>query len=400
MNLYEFQAKELLARFGIDIPRGRVADSAEDALKVAHRLAFPRFVVKAQVHAGERGAGGGIRFASDPADVATAAADLIGRTLATAQTGPGGQSVKWVYLEEAIAASFYIYAAVMLDRTEGQLVLLASAAGGDDFERRVGEDPSLVVRVPLRVGERTATGEFAAAAGRIGMAGETARHLARLFETLAQAAVTLDATLIEINPLAATAEGRLVALDAKTILDDNALHRHPDLAALREAGPTELGDPLELAADRHQINYLRMDGDIGVVVNGAGLALATLDELIDAGGRPANFMDIRTTASSLDIAYGFELILSNPRTRAVLVNVHGGGMQRCDTIVEGIGVAVRRTGRSLPMVVRLAGNNAEFARTRLESYGIRFTEAADMGQAAACIVQLPAQEAGFQLRKG
>ena len=194
-------------------------------------------------------------------------------------------------------------------------------------------------------------------------------------------AATLDATLVEINPLAMMADGRLVALDAKMTVDDNALIRHLALAALRAATQLEEGDPEALAADRHHLNYQRMDGDIGVCVNGAGLSLATLDMIVENGGRPANFMDIRTTASSLDVAYGFDLILANPKVRAVLVNVHGGGMQRCDTIAEGVGIALRRNGRHVPIVVRLAGNNADFARVRLSSYGISFDEGADMADA-------------------
>jgi succinyl-CoA synthetase beta subunit len=393
MKLHEFQAKELLSPFGVPIPHGRVAANAEDAERFARRLGSRKLVVKAQVHAGDRSAHGGIQFASDPGEVRSIAEHLIGRPLVTAQTGPAGQPVRWVYIEEAIEAARHLYCAVMVDRAAGELVLMASGDGGANIERRVSRDPSAIIRVPVRLAGEAAEGDFAGAAQRIGLDGPAAQAATTLFEALARAAVALDATLVEINPLALTAEGRLIALDAKLIMDDNALFRHPDLAELRESSDSDEDDPAVLAADRHQLNYLRMDGNIGVVVNGAGLALATLDIVRDAGGLPANFMDIRTTATSLDIAYAFELILGNPRVRVILVNIHGGGMQRCDTVVDGIGIGVRRTGHSLPMVVRLAGNNAEFAYDRLKSYGIAYTEATDMWDAAARAVGLLKQEA-------
>jgi succinyl-CoA synthetase beta subunit len=204
--------------------------------------------------------------------------------------------------------------------------------------------------------------------------------------------IELDATLIEINPLAYTAERQFIAVDAKMTIDDNALLRHPDLAALRQADAGVDGDHTERLADRRHINYITLDGDIGVVVNGAGLALATLDSLADAGGRPANFMDIRTTATSLDIAFAFDLVLANPAVRAVLLNVHGGGMQRCDTVVEGMAVAMRRSGRALPLVVRLAGNNADFARDRLKTFGINFVEGSSIADAARRAAQMVRKE--------
>ena len=393
MKLHEFQSKELLSPFGIPIPEGRVAASADDAERLARRLNCRSFAVKAQVHAGGRSASGGIKFASDPGEVRAIAGQLLGRPLVTAQTGPAGQPVRWVYVEEKIEAARSLYCAVMVDRAAGQLVLMASRHGGEAIEERAARDPEAIARVSLRLQGDAAEGDFAGAAHRIGLDGPAAEAAATLFAALARAAATLDATLVEINPLALTADGRLIALDAKVVIDDNALFRHPDLAGLREASDGDEDDPAVLAADRHQLNYLRLDGDIGVVVNGAGLALATLDILRDAGGFPANFMDIRTTATSLDIAYAFELILGAPRVRVIVVNVHGGGMQRCDTVVDGIGIGLRRTGRSLPMVVRLAGNNAEFAYDRLKSYGIAYTDAADMWDAATRAVGLLKREA-------
>lgn len=386
MNLLEFQAKELLARAGVAIPRGRVAGSPDDAERVACRLGLSRFLVKAQVRAGGRMAANGIRYANTPTEVRDTAAELIGKNLVTAQTGKAGALVRWVYVEEVVLDARHLYMAVLLDRNTGGLALLLSSEGGEDIEQRAGVNPDLVARIDVSRMDADKGAEIRAAAHRIGLDDKAANDIAALAEDLVKAALALDATLIEINPLALLQDGRLIALDAKITIDDNALFRHPELAALGSASAVEDGDPQEIEAQRHQLNYMRLGGDIGVVVNGAGLALATIDLLAEAGGSAANFMDIRTTASTLDVAYGFELILTNPRTRAVLVNVHGGGMQKCDTIAEGIGIAMRRAARPLPIVVRFAGNNAQFALTRLRSYGVPFLEADDMHDAAESAV--------------
>lgn len=394
MNLYEFQAKELISRFGIEIPRGRVATSAEDAERLARRLAFRRFAIKAQIHGGGRGAAGGIRFADTPEDARRITSELMSRPLVTSQTRAGGEKVRWVYVEEAYSIAREIYAAIVVDRAMGELVLLVAAQGGEDIEEREAANPGLILRFPLDVRHNPPRGDFAAAAAAIGLVGKQAERATSVFEAMSRVSAELDAMLVEVNPLALTEDDRVVALDAKLTVDDNAMFRHPALAALRSQIQVEEGDPKELAADRHQINYQKMDGTIGVVVNGAGLALATLDMLIDAGGQPANFMDIRTTATSLDIAYGLEVILENPMTRTVLINVHGGGMQRCDDVAEGVAVAVRRARRTVPFVVRFAGNNAEFARVRLKSAGIPFIDTANMAEAIARVVALNAKHQG------
>lgn len=382
MQLLEFQAKELLTRFGIDVPRGRISDDAEEARTIARRLGYARFVVKAQVQAGARREAGGIRFAASPDGVKATAELMLGQPLVTTETRPTGEVVRWVLIEEAVEASRLLYVAVVLDRASGRLRLLAGAEGGESIGKRAAADPSFIAVEDIRFDQAGVPQcDTAGLAARLALPVETANNLAAFLSLLVRTAVGLDATLVEINPLAVMSDRRLVALDAKMTIDDNALVRHPGLAALRAATQVEDGDPEELAADRHNLNYQRMQGDIGVVVNGAGLALATLDMLRDAGAAPANFMDIRTTASSLDVAYGFDLLLANPDVRAVLVNVHGGGMQRCDTIAEGVGIAMRRNPRSLPIVVRMAGNNADFARVRLDSYGVGYTPAADMREA-------------------
>jgi len=373
MDLHEFQAKELLARFGISVPRGQVVDSASDAEKAAEKLAGSRFVVKAQIKAGDRAQHGGVRFAASPRAVGAEAGALLGKRIATAQTPAAGLPVKWVYVEEAVDVAQALYVAVVLDRITGRPLLLASAQGGDDIEARAEHDPDIIQSIPLTIGDAAADGDFSGLAARIGLTGAAATAAEHLFRQLTTAFVALDASLLEINPLALVDGNRLIALDAKLAIDDNALFRHADLRGLRDFTVRDESDPVELEAQHHQINYIRMKGDIGVLVNGAGLALATLDMLCDAGGRPANFMDIRTTASSLDIARGFQLILENPAVCSILVNVHGGGMQACDTIAEGIGIAVRRyAGREMPIVICMAGNHAEFARTVLQNTGVRY----------------------------
>jgi len=387
VNLHEFQAKELLAQFGVPVPRGRIAANGTEAENLARRLGRGPFVVKAQVRAGDRDAGGGVRFASTPAEAGRLASELIGRPLITAQTGPNGQQVRWAYVEDAIPFVKSLYCAVLFDDTHGEFVLLAGD-NGSSSDQRQGQRPRAISRTPLSLSQSGVNGDFEHAAQTTGINAALLPRLAKRMAQLADVAVALDATLIEVNPLAVTYEGDLIALDAKMSIDDNALFRHPDLAALHEVSETEEGDPVALAAQRHQINYLQLDGEIGLIANGAGLALATLDILADAGGSAANFMDIRTTATSLDVAYGLELIAANPRVRVILVNVHGGGMQRCDTIADGIGIGLRRIGRSMPLVVRLAGNNAEFAVTRLHSYGVAFTETTDIWDAAQKAVQL------------
>ena len=388
MHIHEFLAKELLSRRGVSIAAGRVAGSAPDVEKLVQAMVPGRYVVKAQVQAGDRLASGGIRFAENAAEARIAAAAMLGRPLVTRQTGPRGEMVRWVYVEEAVTAITNLYVAIALDRTAGEIVVLGSATPVDDSEPGAIRDRGQLERLPVRIVNNQPVADFGALARRIAPPVADAEKLGVLLQLLATALVELDATLIEINPLAFTADGQYIAVDAKMTIDDNALFRHPEIGAWREAVLQEHGDPGELDSDRHNINYIRMDGDIGLVVNGAGLALATLDMLKDAGGRPANFMDVRTTATSLDVAFGFDLLLANPELRAVLLNVHGGSMQRCDTIVEGMAISMRRSERRPPLVARLAGNNADFARDRLKAFGIKYTEGATIAEAVERVVAL------------
>ncbi|MCG8562039.1 MAG: ADP-forming succinate--CoA ligase subunit beta [Hyphomicrobiales bacterium] len=390
MNLHEFQAKDILAGYGLSVPAGAVAESADDAVAAARKIAAARFAVKAQVHAGGRGRAGGVRMVESYDAVRAAAEELLGTRLVTEQTGAAGRAVRKVYVEAAVEAEHVLYVAVLVNRDQGAVSLIGAKAGGEDIEERAARNPGIIEELLLAPDGTARAADFNAFARRLGLKGDLAKEAGTLFKSLTRAFVELDASLIEINPLAVMAGDDLLALDVKMVLDDNALFRHGELDGLRDVD--EL-DPVELKAQESEINYVQMDGDIGVVVNGAGLALATLDLLRDAGGAPANFMDIRTTATSLDIARGFDLLLENDTVRAVLVNVHGGGLQRCDTVAEGIGIAMKRSGRARPIVLRFAGNNADFGRTLLDNYGVAYTQAADMADAVDRVTALVRQEA-------
>jgi len=384
MRIHEFQAKHLLARYGLNAPEGAVAITAREAGEISQRLAGP-VVVKAQIHAGGRARAGGILRAESPAAAQAAAEELLGKNLVTAQTGPAGQIVRRVLVERALPARRELHLALLVDSTSGEVMLIGSERGGADIEEQAARGELRIRELRLGTGGEARAQEVAAFVATLGLEGALHEQGCALVDGLRRAFVELDASLIELNPLAITEDGRLAALDAKMTLDDNALFRHPELAALRDEDDTSAA---ELQAQRHQLNYVQLDGDVGMVANGAGLGLATLDMVVAAKGRPANFMDIRTTAKSLDIAHGFGLLLDNPATRAILINVHGGGMQACDTIAEGLGIALRRTGRSLPLVVRLAGNNADFGRSRLQNFGCAVIDCPDMWTAATKAVAL------------
>ena len=390
MNLHEYQAKEILARYGVAVPEGRVAGSAAEAEEQARKLPGQSFAVKAQVHAGGRGEAGGARIVNAPRAVGAAARELIGKKLVTANTGPEGRIIRKVYVETAVKTERLLYIAILIDRAAGGVTLIGAREGGGDIEDRVARNPRIIERLLLTPDTGQRPDELLAYAARLGLSGDLAQRGAALLSGLVDAFHQLDASLIEINPLAVMADGTLLALDVKMIIDDNAMFRHPELERLRDEDER---DPIELQAQRHEINYVKLDGNIGVVVNGAGLALATLDLLRDAGGQPANFMDIRTMATSIQIARGLDLLMQDPGVKAVLVNIHGGGLTRCDTIAEAIGMSFRRAARTLPLVFRAAGNNADFARTVLRNCGVPFIEARDMAEAAERAVALTRNKA-------
>jgi succinyl-CoA synthetase beta subunit len=390
MNLHEYQAKELLARYGIAAPEGRVAGSAEEAESMARKLPGQRFAVKAQVHAGGRGEAGGVRIVDSAKAVGQVARELIGKKLVTSNTGPEGRIVRKIYVEAAVKPERVLYLAALVDRAAGAVSLIGAREGGGDIEDRVARNPRIIEKLVLTPHATQRPDELSAYATRLGLSGDLGERGVEFLSGLVDALYQLDASLIEINPLAVMPDGSLMALDVKMVVDDNALFRHPELEPLRDED--EL-DPVELQAQRHEINYVKLDGNIGVVVNGAGLALATLDLLRDAGGQPANFMDIRTMATSMQIARGLDLLMADPRVKAILVNIHGGGLTRCDTVAEAIGMAFRRSGRSLPLIFRAAGNNADFSRTVLRNCGVPFIDARDMADAAERAVAITRNKA-------
>lgn len=390
MKLHEFQAKELLTRYGVAVPAGASATTPDEARALAAELAAPKVAVKAQILAGGRGPAGGVRFVAGPEQVHAAAAAMLGQKLVTEQTGPAGARVKRVLVEEAVEVDRMVYLAVLVDAAAGCLSVIGARDGGGDIEQRAMRDPRIMEKLLVETPGAPDPGLFKPFVHALALEGALGQEAAKICAQMCRAALDHDLTLLEINPLAVTPKRKLVALDVKMIADDNALFRHGDLAGLRD---TDELDPAELEAQRHEINFVRMNGDIGVVVNGAGLALATLDMLRDAGGEPANFMDVRPEANSRQIAEGFRLLLQEGRVRTILVNVYGGGLLTCDTVAEGLAAALKGSGRTLPLVVRFAGTNAELAGGRLTNYGVAFERVDTMAEAIARAVALARREA-------
>lgn len=379
MQLHEFQAKDLLRRYDIATPLGRIALTLDEAAEAMRQIDSEAVFVKAQILAGDRLAAGGVRAVSTVSDARQATNDLLGKTLVTSQTGPGGYRVKRVLLEPAIDAVQEFYLALRVDAGAGCIVAVAGPHRRSSTEQHLLAASPGVQNLQLDIRGERRQGDILDFWQRVGIAKNAMDQFCNLLDRLLRAFIEIDASLIEINPLILTEAGILVAADVKLTIDENAIFRHPDLASLRDDDEVE---QIQLQAQRHQINYVHMDGNIGIIANGAGLGLATLDMVRAAGGAPANFMDIRTTAKSLDIAHGIGLILANASVKVLLLNVYGGGMQSCDTIVDGLGVAARRSGRILPMVLRITGNNEQSARMRLANFNLPTIECADMWQAA------------------
>jgi succinyl-CoA synthetase beta subunit len=390
MRIHEYQAKQLLERYGVPVPAGAVADSAAAAEAAARGLGGASLVVKAQLQAGARGKAGGIRMARSAEEVAAAAAELLGRRLVTSQTGQEGGLVKRVYVEQACAAERQLYLAVLVDRSVGRVVLLASAEGGVDIEETAARSPDRILKATIDPTDGLGRDEAARLAAGLDLGGPSREAAIELMTGISAAFLETDADLIEINPLAVTKDGALWALDVKMSFDDNALFRHPEIEALRDS---DEADPSELEARRFELNYVKLEGDIGVMVNGAGLALATIDILEQHGGHPADFMDVRPVASREQIATGFAMLLANPKVKAILVNVYGGGILRCDTVAEGVAGACRGSGLGVPLVVRAAGTNMEMFQKILTGQGIRATYTKDMAEAAAEVVAAAKREA-------
>jgi succinyl-CoA synthetase beta subunit len=390
MNLSEYQAKEILARYRVNVPEGGLARSAGEAEEQAKRLTCEKFAVKAQIRAGGRGPAGGVKLAPTPSAVRDAAERLLGTRLVTEQTGPAGEVVDRVWIEAAVDDRRSVYLAYVIDERTAVPRLIGAREGGVAFEAKANVDPAMLESLELPLDGNLDGADVDGFLSRIGIEGPAAASAAVLIRGLVRAAVENDALLVEVNPLALTPDGQAVAVDAKMVLDDSALYRHPEFEAfVRDASR----DDYERVAQENDVNFVKMDGDIGVVVNGAGLGLATNDMLIDGGGRPANFMDIRTTASSFQIARGIGVLLDDPSVKVILVNVHGGGMTVCDTVAEAINFAYSRSARKPPIVFRAAGQNASWALKIMKDRRLPFEPSDDIGSAVARAVALAKEAA-------
>jgi succinyl-CoA synthetase beta subunit len=387
MNLHEYQSKEVFRSYGIAVPAGKVAASPSQAAEAARTLGGAAWVVKAQVHAGGRGKAGGVKLVRDVAAVEAAAAQMLGKPLVTQQTGPEGLPVERVYVESASEVAREIYLSLTLNRERGRIAFIASAAGGMDIEEVAHKTPEKILSVTVHPATGLAAHQARELAFGLGLSGAQIGEFQSLAAALYRLYIDKDLSLVEVNPLIITRAGTLVALDAKINVDANALFRHPELAQLRDASQE---DPMERRASEHDLNYVSLDGDIACMVNGAGLAMATMDLIKLHGGRPANFLDVGGGATSERVTAAFELILSNSRVRAVLVNIFGG-IVRCDLIADGVINAVKRVGVKVPVVVRLEGTNAPQAREMLAKSGLKITPAVDLTDAARKVVAAAAK---------
>jgi succinyl-CoA synthetase beta subunit len=383
MKIHEYQAKEILRQFDVALPRGKVAFSVEEALRVAEELGGGTWVVKAQIHAGGRGKGGGVKVAKSLDEVRRHASDILGMRLVTHQTGPEGRVVKRLLVEEGVEIAKEFYVGVTLDRASSQDVVMASTEGGVEIEQVARETPEKILR---RFVDRAAGFQnFQARSLSFGMGltGGAFKNAVKFLQALYQAYEAMDCSLAEINPLVLTSDGRVLALDAKINFDDNALERHPELVELRDLDEE---DPLEVEASKSNLNYIKLDGNVGCMVNGAGLAMATMDIIKLAGGHPANFLDVGGGANAETVASGFKIILADSNVRAVLINIFGG-IVRCDRVATGVVEAARRVRVNIPIVVRLAGTNAEPAGEILRSSGLNFLVAQSLKEAAVKVTQ-------------
>jgi len=382
MNLHEYQSKKIFAEYGIPVPQGEVAASADEAAAAAQRLGGPVWVVKAQVHAGGRGKAGGVKVTRDIDAVRDAARAMLGTRLVTKQTGAEGLPVNQVYVESGSEIEREIYLSLTLNREKSRIAVVASAAGGMDIEEVAEKEPEKILSVTIHPAVGLEAYQARELAFGLGFSGAQIGEFTAILKALYRLYIELDASLVEVNPLIVTKAGKLVALDAKIGIDPNALFRHPQLAAQRDKSQE---DPIEARAAEHDLNYVSLDGDIACMVNGAGLAMATMDIIKLHGGRPANFLDVGGGATVERVTAAFELILSNANVRAILVNIFGG-IVRCDVIAEGIMAAVKKVGVKVPVVVRLEGTNASQAREMLAGSGLAVTPAAGLTDAAKKVV--------------
>ncbi|MCL4848425.1 MAG: ADP-forming succinate--CoA ligase subunit beta [Acidobacteria bacterium] len=384
MKIHEYQAKGILARYGVAVPRGEVAFTAPEAAEIAKTLGGGTVVVKAQIHAGGRGKGGGVKVARHPDQAEELARHMLGMTLVTHQTGPEGRVVSRVLVEEGLEMTRELYLGLVIDRAAGCVVMMASSEGGMDIEKVAEETPHLIKKAYIQPGVGLTPFQARRLAFGIGLEPAVLGKATRLMLALYEAFVATDASLVEINPLVTTAGGDVLALDAKMNFDDNALFRHPDLRELRDLGEE---DPLEIEASKFSLNYIKLDGTIGCMVNGAGLAMATMDIIKLAGGEPANFLDVGGGANAEQIRNAFKILMTDEHVKAVLINIFGG-ILRCDVLAEGVIAAVKELDVKVPVVIRMEGTNVERGKEMLRESGLNFTTVDTMGEAADTVVAL------------
>lgn len=382
MNIHEHQAKTLLRKYGVAVPRGGVAFNLEEAKAVAAELGGPVWVVKAQIHAGGRGKAGGVKVVKSMEDVAAATKALLGSTLITHQTGPEGKEVKRIYIEEGCNIKQELYLGMLIDRATSRVTVMASTEGGVEIEEVAAKTPEKILKVAIDPVMGMQAFHARKLAFGLGLTGKQVGSAVKFMMAMYHAFMDLDASIVEINPLVITAEEDVIALDAKMNFDDNALYRHKDIGELRDESEE---DPKELEAIRHELNYVRLDGNIGCMVNGAGLAMATMDIIKLYGAEPANFLDVGGGATKERVTTAFKLILSDPNVEGILVNIFGGIM-RCDIIAEGIIAAAKEVSLDVPLVVRLEGTNVDLGKSILAQSGLAITSADDLADAAQKIV--------------
>ena len=384
MKIHEYQAKAILARYGVPVPQGEVVFAAADAAIAAKQLGGGTVVVKAQIHAGGRGKGGGVKVVKGPDEAARAAADIIGMRLVTHQTGPSGQVVQRVLVEQGLRIRRELYLGIVVDRSTERPVLMVSPDGGVEIEKVAAETPERIFKAFIHPGAGLGAYQTRQLAFALGLEGVQVAQAGKLMTAVYEAFRSTDASLIEINPLIVTEDGNLLALDAKMTFDDNALYRHPDIKELRDVSEEE---PLEVEASKFSLNYIKLDGNIGCMVNGAGLAMATMDIIKLAGGEPANFLDVGGGANADQIRNAFRILMSDKNVKAVLINIFGG-ILRCDILAEGVIAAVKGLGVPVPIVIRMEGTNVEKGKQMLHESGLKLTTADTMSEAAERVVAL------------
>ncbi len=382
MKIHEYQAKELLRNYGVPVPRGIVARTPEEAEAAATELGTDVVVVKAQIHAGGRGKGGGVKLAKSPAEAKEIASQILGMQLITHQTGPEGREVKTLLIEEGLPIDKEFYLGIVLDRVTGRPVFMASSAGGMDIEEVAANEPEKILKETIDPAVGMRPFQARKLAFGLGLPAELIGQAAKFMITLYQASEKMDTSLVEINPFLLTKDGRLIALDAKITFDDNALYRHKEYAELRDLSEEE---PLEIEASNFDLNYIKLDGNIGCMVNGAGLAMATMDIIKHAGGEPANFLDVGGGASQERVENAFRILLADTNVKAVLINIFGG-IVRCDMVARGVVEAAKNLGVTIPIVARLEGTNVEEGRQVLRESGINILTADGMKDAAEKVV--------------